>query len=369
MVAGILRAWAALTLVILSGCYAHNFPVANSFTTSSAQSPLPPNVAQVFVDANGTFYPDDWRQFGLPRRPWDANSLLNDAADDPEMRAHIDREEARQLAELSAFAESRQRIFILVHGYNNRVTEALASYDAIEARLPFGQGDGVIRFYWDGLTGSGLGAGKIWFNATGYSQLAGSRGLRRILNRMSGKEIYLISHSRGASVILSALSNPVYDASFLEDTQAVASSWGSEFSNFLRPDALRDGNNRIHIMALAPAVDRIDFCDSSQQPPDNVAFVCQQFRPLGNQVRSFRYTVNALDPTLDKFIGLSGRFNPTGLGLRREVGERLRTETYPILEAYEFEPAVRSHRFRMYVASPAFSRMLVNAGLAPNAAP
>lgn len=233
-----------------------------------------------------------------------------------------------------------------------------------QQRLPKNHSDGVVRFYWDGLTGSGFGGGNIWFNAAGYSQLAGSRGLRRILNEIAGKDVYLIGHSRGTSVILSALSNPVYDPKFLTDTQAVASSWGPEFKKFLQPDPLRERGNRIHIMVLAPAVDRIDFCDSSEQPREPKPFVCRQFRPLGSQVRSFQYTINARDPVLNKFVGLSAGFNPTGLGLRRDVGQELKLE-YPMLRAYEFDPPVSDHRFGFYVGSSAFTRMLADAGLAP----
>src|SRR5690606_17943217 len=70
--------------------------------------------------------------------------------------------------------------------------------------------DEIIQFYWDGLTSQSiLGGAKIWFDATNYSQMAGEFGLRRILNVISNKEVYIISHSRGASVVVSALNSTI----------------------------------------------------------------------------------------------------------------------------------------------------------------
>jgi hypothetical protein len=213
-------------LALLGGCWGHSFPnQGSSFIRPVEQRAQPAETVQVFTDANGTFYPSAWEsEMGRPRS-WKADSLLNESNDDPGFRKMIEEGERAQLADLTEFARDKQRIFVLVHGYNNSMNEAEEAYRAVEAKLDTRPGDGVVRFFWDGLTGSGIGGGKIWFNATGYSQLAGSRGLRRILATFAGKEIYLIGHSRGTSVILSALGNPVYDPGFLAATHKVAAGW------------------------------------------------------------------------------------------------------------------------------------------------
>jgi hypothetical protein len=246
-----------------------------------------------------------------------------------------------------------------VHGYNNKVSEAEPVYRMIEQRLDLRPNDGIVRFYWDGLTGTGIGGGKIWFNATGYSQLAGSRGLRRILEQFADRDIYLIGHSRGTSVILSALGNPVYDPEFAKDTEAVADSWRGNYGDLLRPSPLTDRHNRVRVLVAAPAVDRIDFCDSRHQGEAR----CPSLRDLGPQLMSFRYTVNARDPVLNKFVGLSGGFNPTRLGLKAWLGRMLKAEKYACMQSYEFDKPERFHPFGRYVTHPTFQQMLADAGI------
>lgn len=351
-------------LLLLAACFGHSFPAASTFPfTSSSNDPLPANVAHVFVDANGTLYPSGWTAHLRPRRPWSAHSLLNESDDEPAFRALIEADEERQLDQIASFVQNRKRVFVLIHGYNNTVADTAEPYRLLEERIAPRADDAVIRFGWDGLTGQLVGAGTIWFKATGYSQLAGSRGLRRLLNRISDKDVYLIAHSRGASVVLSALANPVYDPGFLRATREVAATWRGKYSLMTSPPPLQENGNRLHILLLAPAVDRIDFCDQSEQPQVSERYICRRLKDLSDQVRSFRYTINRRDPTLNKFVGLSGGFNPTGLGVRPEVGEVLRRERYQVMRAYVFEPAVRSHDFSMYAVHPTFGRMLADEGL------
>jgi len=352
----------SLSAVTVSGCWSHSFPAVESFIRPVEQQTSLAETVQVFADPNGTFYPTGWTSHMGRPRSWKADSLLNESNDDPAFRKLIEDGERQQLAELAAFAAPRKRIFVLIHGYNNTMKEAEGAYRLIEQRLGARSDDGIIRFYWDGLSGKGVGGGKIWFNASGYSQLVGSRGLRRVLSTFSGKQVYLIGHSRGASVILSALGDPVYHPGFLSDTKKVAATWGSTYSDFLKPAALPASGNKISILALAPAVDRIDFCDASQQPVRPGRYTCRTYRDLG-EVTSFRYTVNARDPVLNKFIGLSAGFNPTGLGLRDEVGETL-ARRYGFMTPYRFSAPEKFHRFSLYVEHPSFSAMLSDAGIA-----
>ena len=353
--------FAFASAALVAGCWGHSYPDTNVFIKPVAESFSPAETVQVFVDPNGTFYPTGWTEEMKRYRSWKADSLLNESNEDPVFRSLIENGEREQLTQLAEFGRDKERILILIHGYNNEMNVAQAAFVDIERKVELTPQDGIVRFYWDGLTGSGIGGGKIWFNAAGYSQLAGQRGLRRVLESFSDKEIFLISHSRGASVVLSALGNPVYDPEFLKDTMDVSKDWGPTYRNFLQIDPYKDRGNRIHVIALAPAVDRIDFCNISEQPLDDNRFDCARLRPL-RMVESFRYTINPSDRVLNKFVGLSGGFNPTGLGVQPSIGVRL-AEDYGFLTAYPFSDPQTFHGFPNYVQHETFDRMLTDAGL------
>ncbi|WP_219893242.1 alpha/beta hydrolase [Aquisediminimonas profunda] len=363
---------AILGATLLTGCAGHSFPLSNRFIIPDAAS----DTAEVFSDTNGTLYPSGWQSYFHPKfdkkRPgegrWRAGNLLAQSEQSPKFRSLIERDEVRQLNELRAFSNHHKRIFILVHGYNTSVAETTIPYSMIEAELDLKPGDGIIRFYWDGLIGKGAGALKIWFKVANDSQLVGSRGLRAVLSQISGREVYIIAHSRGASVVMSALGNPVYESGFFARLNRAARNWGRSYHSILAPKPLDDQSNNIHVLMLAPAIDRIDFCDSSQQPRRSKDFVCTKLRPLGGQVKSFDYTVNTDDPVLGKFIFSSHAFNPTGLGYSPNIGRGLKGESYPILREYLLEKPQSFHGFKEYAAHPVFLEMLHNIGIGKVAA-
>ena len=356
-----------LVAALLTGCAGHSFPLSNRFVFPDTAT----DKAEVFADANGTLYPSGWKSHLQPRldkkRPgegkWRAGNLLAQSTHSPRFRALIERDEVRQLRELREFSQRHKRIFVLVHGYNTSVTDADLPFSIIEEQLDLKPGDGVIRFYWDGLIGKGAGAIKIWFKAASDSQLVGSRALRAVLSQISEREIYVIAHSRGASVVMSALGNPVYESGFLARINRAARSWGKSYRSILAPKPLVDQENNIHVLLLAPAIDRIDFCDSAQQPRNSKGFVCSKLRPLGTQVKSFGYTVNPDDPVLGKFIFSSHAFNPTGLGYTPSIGRELKGENYPIFREYLLEKSRSFHAFKDYAAHPSFLEMLRNIGI------
>ncbi|MBB4837803.1 hypothetical protein HNP52_000854 [Sphingomonas kyeonggiensis] len=360
---GFARVFLLALAVLLGGCWSHAYPQRERFLAPADLDPAAARRAELFVDMNGTFYPDGWRSYA-DRGKLKAGSLLDEALGKPGLDALIAREEARQLADIEAFARDKKRIFVLIHGFNSEIDDSEPPFDTIEAQLDLGPDDGVIRFNWDGLTGKLLGAGKIWFRATATSQLAGSRGLRRVLARIKGKQVYLISHSRGASVILSALGNPVYHRDFIARAREVSARWHGDYSALLTPPPLPDRGNRIHALMLAPAIGRIDFCDQGQQAAIVDKQPCGKLRDLGPQLASLRYTVNRGDPVLDKFIGLSGKLNPTDFGLKAEVGEAVRDEgRYCGMLGYGFREPEPFHAFRRYVRHEAFLAMLFDEGI------
>ncbi len=398
-----------LLCALLAGCTGHMLPATDRFIV-----PPPPRDSNIpdraiaqrvefFVDANGSFYPSGWCSYlakpkvcaAIPIKPpkrLAGDSLYNNAdarwaRDGATFRALIDADQSRQLAALAEFVRGKHRVFILVHGFNNHVDTITPPFRAIEDRLDLQPEDTVIRFYWDGLTAKGLGALKIWFPAAGYSQLAGSRGLRKVLEQLDDKEVYLISHSRGASVILSALGNPVYARQFWDKTKLVAGGWKPPVDDLLNPAPLSATKSRYHLMFLAPAVGRIDFCDTSEQPRlndrvedtpelkraraktggvDDAARAwagCVALRSFGAHLKDIRYTINISDPALRKGVGFQYRFNPTTLGVEPEVGRALAQEGGYPMTAYFTDPPRAEHTFLEYVRDPSFYRMLCDAGI------
>lgn len=346
--------------LLLAGCWSHVYPLREQFVAPPGTDMAAARRIELYVDADGSFYPDGWDRSFAPRRDRDPRfSLLEFAGRNRDFRTKLDLERTRQLEAVAAFAKAKKRIFVLIHGFNNTAEEAEAPFDAIEAELDLKPKDGVIRFHWDGLTGSGIGAGRIWFLAVMNSQLAGVRGLRAMLAAIGDKEVYLIGHSRSGSVMLSALGNPVYDRRFFTEALARAARYGIDPArDFVLPKPLPDAPANVHMLVVAPAIGRFDFCDASEQARADPT-KCTELRALP-RLADFRYTVNGGDPVLDKFVGLSKSLWPTDLGLKPALGEELR-RTYPGMTAFAFHDDVCKHAFTMYVHSPAFLSMLADA--------
>ncbi len=98
-------------------------------------------------------------------------------------------------------------LVILIRGINNTYDETRRNYKAARLQLRDLSGRDDLRFlelYWDGRTGNALG---LWPFARESSKWAGL-GLRPLLRELGGDlDVRVLTHSRGASVIASALWN------------------------------------------------------------------------------------------------------------------------------------------------------------------
>lgn len=337
-------------LAIVSGCATHNIPL-----DTMSPNKISGDRISLFVDQDGTFYPTDWSdgyKMGTLNRSQRKRFSLIATAKSNGMEAELDAYEKDLLNSVSKCVSSADRVFILIHGFNNNEPEAVDAFRLIEDQIAFRENDVIVRFYWDGLTATGkssrklIGTGRIWNNAAGFSQLAGSEGLRDVLNAISEKEIIVIAHSRGASVVLSALSNPPYQQNFIDDTK----KWLEINACF----PLKENGNIISAIFLAPAVGRIDFRTTQYYDGDS-----ESYRKLGRQLKRIHYTVNSKDPVLTKKILPSDKFNPTGLGCDFAEGQAL-NKHYGILEAYLMN--MDDHAFPSYIENCAFKEMLRNCG-------
>lgn len=329
----------AVALALISGCATHNTPDSAKPNFSSEK-----NKYEVFVDQDGTFYPENWEKtYGKPcRLKCKGQSYSLRRAAGKSGLAQLEQAEEKTVEDISRFLNNKKRVFILVHGFNNSEKVANQAFEKIESKIKFNESDAVVWYHWDGLVGKGIGSASIWFKSTGYSQLAGERGLRDILNSVSGKEIIFIAHSRGASVVLSALSNPPYDDDFEN-----ATDWVDINGN----ESLKAQDNTIRAIFLAAAIGDIDF-----KTPDLFGY-----RDFSKQLKGIVYSVNPNDPVLSKWFLKSNDLNPTDLGLKKSVGKKL-NEHYgnmtPIMVC-----DLDKHGFPKYVENDTFKEMLIASGV------
>ena len=332
---------------LLTSCAAvHNVPtsqVPNNF--------IQPNTTSSFVDQNGNFYPDNWlKKFGNP--PKNANrkeySLMKIATED-HFEDQLTSYESLRLKAIENRVKKKKRVIIFVHGIDNDYLFSLKNYNKARVYMNLNDSsDEVMNFYWDGLVNESLfGAAKVWLGATTNSQMAGVFALRRILNVIHNKDIYLISHSRGASVVLSALVNPSLRSSEIKRAQNV------HHVDFTNAEALKENNNKIYSIMLAPAIGKIDFT------MDNDSL--KEFTP---QLKRMHITVNNSDYVLGKGkIGfLSKSFIATDFGYKIDLYDEL-AKNYNFLEKTDFT-GQDSHEFRRYITNPKFISILKEFNLA-----
>lgn len=202
--------------------------------------------------------------------------------------------------------------------------------------------DEIINFYWDGLVNESLfGAAKVWVSATTNSQMAGVFGLRRILNVIHNKDIYLISHSRGASVVLSALVNPSLRGSEIKRAK------NAHHVDFTNAEMLKENNNKIYSIMLAPAIGKIDFTTDANQ-----------YKTFSTQLKRMHITINNTDYVLGK--GKTGFMSrnliATDFGFKKDLFDEL-SKNYTFLEETDFT-GQDSHEFRKYITNPKFISIL-----------
>jgi hypothetical protein len=362
------KAWLVAAALLLAGCYVRNLPLADQ-PLPLVEAEIP--TARVIVDAEGSFFPERWRPSRLgPGEVWHAGTLLAEAERRPALRALLASERRRQLASLRTFLAGKKRVFIFIHGfdYNQRDTEL--PYGILAERIAFEPGDALILFHWDGFDGRMIGAPiHFWQAASTNSQMAGTRGLRPVLDLIGpDQQAILISHSRGGTVTLSALSDPRYSPGFLARTRRLPYAASG---HLLDPPPLRPGARNIHAVMMGPALGRIDFVVADCPPGASRAGRrrCDEVRAFP-RLASVDYTLNPCDEVLNKYVGLSRTFNPTDFGLSPALGRRLAPELAAqgvALRRHRVVP--HGHPFPLYAADPILIEMLAALGVTARPSP
>lgn len=323
----------------------HNVPQTNDPNVF-----VKPNMNTFFVDQNGNFYPANWKKtYGNPPRKGNKHEYsLKKKAIQLGLENDLSTFEKNKIAKFRTKITSKKRVFIFVHGYNADIETTEVSYNFLKTLINTNEKtDEIIKFYWDGLVSqSPLTSASNWFSATSFSQMAGEFGLRRLLNTMKNKEIFIISHSRGASVVLSALTTPPFKEGFVDEIKAEHDiDIDQESANLL------ENKNKITCIMLAPAVGLVDF-----QKKDTITNV-EKYINFTPQLKRIHITTNNTDNTLKKFIGfMSKRLTPTDLGYKDDLYNQL-TEQYPFFEKTDFT-GMKSHEFKRYIHNPKFKTIL-----------
>ena len=348
---------------------------------------VPAAVVSVHVDQNGDFYPDDWHTSAVigEENIRKNLSIARIFALNVERENILEKFRADALARVTKTTEGKRRVFVLIHGFNAEVGPADAGYAVIKQTIALASTDAVIQLYWDGLTDADnmLNGGRIWFPAVTTSQHAGSRALREILRQLHDQEVIFITHSRGASVVLSAISNPNYTTEYAKEVDKL----GFE-GDFLSPPMVDFSSLKLTMNAifLAPAIGNPDFwantCKDKKDKNGNDIKGCTIYRDFAG-LSSVRHTVNPGDPVLGKRfftwnpITLPCSFNATTLGYTEECGswvrDRYNARTAWLLP-YQLQP-MKTHSFVCYAGHPVLRHMLHDIGvesrrgLDPNAMP
>ncbi|MBS7334469.1 MAG: alpha/beta hydrolase [Weeksellaceae bacterium] len=330
-----------LLAVFFTACSAsHNVPqsqVPNNF--------INPNITSVFVDQNGNFFPNQWKdKYGQPKGNATRKefSLMKIAAENGNTD-DLTKFENSQLKGFADRVKNKKRIIIFIHGINNNYMESLTNYNKARTLMDLNnQKDEVVNFYWDGLKSNNIfGTAKVWVSATTNSQLAGEYGLRRILNAVNNKEIYIISHSRGAAVVMSALKNPVLN----EVEKRIATK--HHYLDIQKVEPLKENNNKIYSIMLAPAIGVKDFKEDDGS-----------FKVFSDQLKSISSTINNTDFVLGKGKTgiLSSSFTSTDFGFNPETFEEI-SKQYQLCDYTDFT-GQKSHNFKDYITNPKFKEIL-----------
>ena len=289
-------AWLAAAALLLAGCYSHNLPVPDQ-RLPHVEAEVP--TAQVFVDAEGTLFPNGGGPRGSGRSACGTSStLLGEAERRPGLRALLAAERTRQLAAMRAFLSGKRRVFIFIHGFDNNQRDTELPYGMLAQRIAFEPGDAVILFHWDGFDGRMFGAAvHFWQAASTNSQMAGTRGLRPILDLVGpDQQAILISHSRGGTVTLQRALQPALLARLHRAHPAPALC---AIRTAARSAAAAAGARNIHAVMMGPAMGRLDFvvadCPRGTGRTATAGAAAATMSAPSRASRSLDHTVNPCD--------------------------------------------------------------------------
>jgi len=270
----------------------HNVP------STAYLNAAPPDTVRVAFDQDGVIYPASPEAPQLRQPRVGSNYALSLPQELERLGYTYGLDQIRSTAAATADrltktleSSAANCLVVLIHGYNNSVDAAALNFSRVRAELRRQNAlkPAFLEVFWDGLHRGALTFPApllYWFDALTYSNLAGQIGLRSLLNRISlDRPILFLTHSRGAGVAFSCISDPKYD---------VHIRVGIHEASTLR------NAPRVALICLAPAVGK-------GHPIANVraALPCESSLGIG---------FNPLDPALQKSFIDERFFGDTSFG-------------------------------------------------------
>lgn len=211
----------AAVALALGGCAGyHSMPPQNYSLVAAANTRL----IKLVFDQNGNLYPQSPDPSGLPlpeQAP--SNNAAFDLAAYYRSRGLTYDRDATLRAAASSIRQALTsapgaRLVFLIKGFNNSYRENDDEYAWVRQRISDynPSGDFVfVQVYWDALfKGKRTAPAPLAYfgESMTYSNLAGMCGLRPLLELLpDGTRATFLTHSRGAAVALSAISDPLFD--------------------------------------------------------------------------------------------------------------------------------------------------------------
>lgn len=212
-------AWMAPALLLfglLSGCAGRPAVPPADYAKSSIHGAL-----RIAIDQDGNLYPRsaeqfNWEQYAssvaepLVGTGFRLASIRKDGQ--PLYTPAVQQQALDSVAgELNRRLDGKTLLIVFIHGFNNGFLDGADSFkqmhdyvhDSARANAVF------VEVFWDGFQARvlpGNPSSSYWQRSLDYSELAGRRGLRDVLNRVTRDvDVRIVTHSRGAAVALSML--------------------------------------------------------------------------------------------------------------------------------------------------------------------
>ena len=215
------RTAAAGLVALLSGCAGyHSMPPQNYSAVAAAN----PRLIKLVFDQNGNLYPQSPNSAGipLPEQAPNRNAAFDLATHYSANGVAYDhhatlRAAAADIQKALAAAPGARLVFI-IKGFNNSYQENDDEYAWVRQRIFDYNPSGnfvFVQVYWDALfKGKRSAPAPLAYfgESMTYSNMAGMCGLRPLLELLpDGTRTTFLTHSRGAAVALSAISDPLFD--------------------------------------------------------------------------------------------------------------------------------------------------------------
>ncbi|MDO6477349.1 alpha/beta hydrolase [Alteromonas sp. 1_MG-2023] len=326
-------------LILLGGCAAkHVIPPEDyqvrNLDAAHYQPGVKEHIFRVSFDQHGSMYPlypDHYLFTITPHRikcrfiscGWSIHSTIDPEGNQPSYH-FIDSHNTFKntlLTKLNTSLEKTQKLVVFIHGFNNDFDAASKNFGLIREKIDM-DNITILEVYWDGLD---LPIPLFpWAKALTYSNLAGQIGLRGILNGINVHDIELafITHSRGAAVAVSAISDPIYDDDICAPQETGKHDYLQLCEKQIPSEAFVDESfprfepfkssifSNINLVFFAPAIGGGHFwSEMNRYLPDSINV-------------NFFVAANEGDYANGKVIGKPGFYGDTSLGADRKEIER-----------------------------------------------